>query len=135
MFLLIGLGERAGSGIAKIQQGWTSLGCVFKIEDAHQPYNHTLTSLLWGITRSTTPKTTSKTTSKTTPKTAATHQALLAYLRKHPKATQSELTAALGNITQNGVKYHLKMLKAKKLIKRAGPTNGGIWVVLDEKNE
>jgi hypothetical protein len=43
MFLLLGLGERAGSGLPKINQGWADLGCSLSLFDAHEPYIQSVT--------------------------------------------------------------------------------------------
>ena len=40
------------------------------------------------------------------------------------------------DITEDGIKYHLKVLQEKGIIKRVGPDKGGYWKVLtdDEVN-
>jgi len=47
LFLMIGLGERAGSGIAKIQQGWPTGGGSFSIDELFEPSEQTMTELLF----------------------------------------------------------------------------------------
>jgi predicted HTH transcriptional regulator len=44
MFLLIGLGERTGSGLPKIRQGWPG---EIRLADSMDPYNQTRLELLW----------------------------------------------------------------------------------------
>jgi ATP-dependent DNA helicase RecG len=41
MFLMIGLGERAGSGMAKIQQGWQHTGGKLQLVDSVEPFDQT----------------------------------------------------------------------------------------------
>ncbi len=48
MFLLLGLGERAGSGLPKIKQGWTAQGHQLSLKDTNSPYNQTVMDLNWG---------------------------------------------------------------------------------------
>ena len=41
MFLMIGLGERAGSGLPKIRQGWERAGGRLRLGDTFEPYEQT----------------------------------------------------------------------------------------------
>jgi ATP-dependent DNA helicase RecG len=41
MFLMIGLGERAGSGLTKIQRGWQESGGRLILADSFEPYDQT----------------------------------------------------------------------------------------------
>ena len=41
MFLMIGLGERAGSGLTKIQRGWRESGGRLNLADSFEPYDQT----------------------------------------------------------------------------------------------
>jgi ATP-dependent DNA helicase RecG len=47
LFLLLGLGEQAGSGLPKIKQGWSALGNSLKISDNKIPYDQTVMELNW----------------------------------------------------------------------------------------
>ncbi len=64
-----------------------------------------------------------KTTQKTT-------QKILEVLRASPSVGRSEIATLLGNITENGVKYHLNKLKTEGRIRRIGPDKGGHWEVI-----
>ena len=64
---------------------------------------------------------------KTTQKTA---QKILEVMRASPSVGRSEIAALLGNINENGVKYHLNKLKTEGRIRRSGPDKGGRWEVL-----
>ncbi|MCD8202400.1 MAG: putative DNA binding domain-containing protein [Prevotella sp.] len=50
---------------------------------------------------------------------------------ENPKINRVEIASKLGNITENGVKYNLKALKKKGLIKRVGSDFGGHWEVIN----
>jgi len=52
-------------------------------------------------------------------------------LRKNPKATRQVIADVLGDISADGVKYHLKKLQDAGRLKRVGSTKGGYWNVLD----
>jgi ATP-dependent DNA helicase RecG len=66
-----------------------------------------------------------QTTQKTTQKTA---QKIIALIAQKPEVTRQELAKAIG-ISDSGVKYHLKKMQEKKLIRRVGPARGGHWEV------
>ena len=67
---------------------------------------------------------------KTTQKTLTTTQkAILDYLKEHPTATRQEVAEAIGNITEDGIKYHFSRLQKKGYLKREGGRKLGHWVV------
>jgi hypothetical protein len=70
-----------------------------------------------------------KTAQKTTQKTAQkTTRKIMGLIRHRPEITRQELAIELG-ITDSGIKYHLKKMLAKGLIRRVGPDKGGHWEV------
>ena len=69
----------------------------------------------------------SGTTLKTTLKTT---QRILAILRAQPDASRRDVAGQLGDITQDGVKYHLDKLRKAGNIRHIGPANGGRWEVV-----
>ena len=86
------------------------------------------------ITDPTTQKTTQKTTQITDPTTQKTTQKttrerILSYLRAEPSLTRRELAERTG-ITPDGIKYHLRELKAAGVIRRVGSDRAGRWEVL-----
>ena len=60
-----------------------------------------------------------------------TQKAILDYLKDHPKATRQEVAEALGNITEDGIKYHFSRLQSMGYLKREGGRKLGYWVVSD----
>ena len=62
--------------------------------------------------------------------TQKTTQKIIGILREHPAISRRELATLLGDITENGVKYHLEKLKTSGLIRRIGPDRGGHWQVI-----
>ncbi len=81
------------------------------------------------ITAPTTPiatPTTTPTTPATTPTSA--RENILALSKAEPQLTQRELAERVG-LTRNGVKYHIKVLKAAGLIRRTGSSTSGRWEV------
>jgi ATP-dependent DNA helicase RecG len=71
-------------------------------------------------------KTAQKTDQKTTQKT---DQKIIALIRQKPEITRKELAIELG-ITDSGIKYHLKKMQDKGLLRRVGPDKGGHWEVV-----
>lgn len=67
-----------------------------------------------------------KPTQKTTQKTT---QKIIALILKKPEITRQKLAIELG-ISDSGVKYHLKKMQDKGVLRRVGPDKGGRWEVL-----
>ena len=117
MFRVIKLAETAGYGFDKIFKGW-----VTYVDDDPIYIN----SLDYVDLKLSTQKTTQKTTQK--------QQEIINFLMKHPKASRKEISESIENITEDGVKYNLKVLQERELIRRVGPDKGGHWEVVDEKD-
>ena len=54
---------------------------------------------------------------------------ILELLKQYPAMSRKKLAEVLGNITEDGVKYHLEKLKEERKIERIGGTRGK-WKVL-----
>ncbi|MEI6425041.1 MAG: winged helix-turn-helix transcriptional regulator, partial [Lentisphaerota bacterium] len=65
--------------------------------------------------------------------TQITTQIILEILRKNPHASREEIAQTLGDITADGVKYQLNKMKREKIIQRIGPSKGGYWDVIRQK--
>ena len=76
-----------------------------------------------------TANTTQKKETTTQKRLSATQKAILDYLKDHPKATRQEVAEALGNITEDGIKYHFSRLQKMGCLKREGGRKMGNWVV------
>ena len=59
-----------------------------------------------------------------------TQKRILDYFQSHPKATRIEVADALGDITEDGVKFIIGKLQQKGLLKRVGGRKYGEWQVL-----
>jgi len=76
-----------------------------------------------------------KATQKTTRKPAQkTIQKIMGLIRHKPEITRRELAMELG-MTDSGIKYHLKKMQAKGLIRRVGPDRGGHWEVVRQNGK
>ena len=76
-------------------------------------------------------KTRVKTIQKTIQKTTRKQGEILSYLKEHPMAGREEIAKKIKDITESGVKYNLKVLREKGLLKRIGPAKGGYWEVVE----
>ena len=59
-----------------------------------------------------------------------TQKEVLEYFKDNPKATRVDAANALGNITEDGVKFIIAKLQKKGLLKRVGGRKHGEWQVL-----
>ena len=59
-----------------------------------------------------------------------TQKKVLEYFKDNPKATRVDAANALGNITEDGVKFIIAKLQKKGLLKRGGGRKHGEWQVL-----
>jgi predicted HTH transcriptional regulator len=63
-------------------------------------------------------------------KMADTTRKILDIIRKNPRISRQEVALILGDITENGVKYHLVRLKKMGIIKRVGSPSCGHWEII-----
>lgn len=74
-----------------------------------------------------------KTTTKAAPETTAkTSIMLIELIRKKPNASLNELAEHL-QLTRDGVRYHLKNLKQKGILKRIGSSREGYWKINEDR--
>ena len=59
-----------------------------------------------------------------------TQKEVLEYFKDNPKATRVDAANAIGNITEDGVKFIIAKLQKKGLLKRVGGRKHGEWQVL-----
>ena len=57
---------------------------------------------------------------------------IIEFLLENPYAGRMEIASLMGILSKDGVKYNLKKLQQKGVLKRVGPNNGGYWKVLLE---
>lgn len=135
-----------GSGIQRALAAWPRIefrndheGCLFvatvrRDDDASDDSSEFVTTQnAGGTTQMTTQKTVSATQKATQihemGDTGAADR-ILAALEQYPKASRAALSEILGDITADGVKYHLERLQASGRLRRIGPDRGGHWEVV-----
>jgi predicted HTH transcriptional regulator len=130
MFLLINLGERAGSGLPKIRSGWEQQGHGLRLFDSAEPFDHTVLEMLWAPGADTVDKTSEEASEETSEEASEeTSSRVLALLRQSPTLSARQLAALLG-LSQRAVELQLAKLKSAHRLKRHGPNKGGRWEVL-----
>ncbi len=135
-FKEIGWVDELGSGVRNVFKytGLYTEGTqpVFIEDDLFKTIIPLATKTTQKTTQETTQKTTQKTTQETTQKTTRkTEGRILAILRNHPKYGRIQIAKALGDITEDGVKYHLDKLRKSGKIDRVGSAKTGYWKVND----
>lgn len=63
-----------------------------------------------------------------------TQKEILNYLKEHPHATRKDMAAAIGGITEDGIKFNIGKLQQHGLLKREGGRKIGTWVVIYNDN-
>ena len=129
--------ERIGMGIQKMKDAMVAAGLrepTF-VPDAffqaifHRSPEFAMKDSILGA-EATEKKPEAKTAQKNDQKTAQkTDQRLIARIQQKPEITRQELAIELG-ITDSGIKYHLKKMQDKGLLRRVGPDKGGHWEVV-----
>ena len=132
-FIYMRIVETWGSGIPNIFKVMQENGLPEPVmQDFHGDFRITL---YWkrGLPKTTqkaTQKTTQKATQKTTQKMSEMELKILEVIKENSGFSRNEIAGALGDITPDGVKYHLSSLQKKRLLKRVGGRKEGYWKVL-----
>ena len=144
--------ERAGTGISRIKQAIAKhkkkvlldiqydknsifYSVIFRKKGLVDTTQKNLTNTTQKQSVDTTQKNLTNTTQKrsvdTTQKNLAnTTQKILNLINKTPYISRQKLSEQIGDISPDGIKYHLEQLKKQGFIKRVGPAKGGYWKVL-----
>ncbi len=122
--------ERRGSGLKKIIKEYDQKELPVFYSD-QQFFIVTLKNINY-LKGETDQKTIQKTIQKTDQKTIQkTEELILNLIKLNPRITQNEIALQLGNISPSGVKYNLKKLRERGLVKRIGADKGGYWEITD----
>jgi predicted HTH transcriptional regulator len=127
MFLLINLGERAGSGLPKIRAGWEAEGHTLRLFDSFEPFDQTRLEMGWGeSSKAVSTETPGETSVETSVETSAQ---ILLLLKAEPGLTAQVMAQRLG-LTLRAVELQIAKLKIAQKLRRVGPNKGGHWEVL-----
>lgn len=59
-----------------------------------------------------------------------TQKDIISYLKEHPTATRQEVADAIGDITEDGIKFNIGKLQQYGFLRREGGRKKGVWVVM-----
>jgi len=128
IFFKAGYIEAWGRGIEKIISGFKNAGHPDPIfEDLGAGMQVTL----FKNQKSKIPATPISTPITTPITTLSISAKIIALLRENSEMSITMLANALGNITRDGVKYHITKLKLDGKIRRIGPAKGGYWQITE----
>lgn len=113
IFLMINLGERAGSGLPRILASWQGEGRTLELTESFEPYDQAVLKMGWVPEK----------TSEKTP------TGICRLLRINPNMTIADLSAALGKTTRT-IERTLAAMQEQGKIQRIGGDKGGSWKVL-----
>lgn len=65
----------------------------------------------------------------------ATQKRILEYLVNYPKATRQDVAAALGDITEDGVKFNIGLLRQYGILQCEGGRKEWKWVIVNREKE
>ena len=119
-FIYMRIVETWGSGIPNIYKAMQESGLPEPVmQDFHGDFRITL---YWK-------RELPKTTQKTAQKISEMELKILEVIKENSGFSRNEIAEAIGNITPDGIKYHLSSLQKKRLLKRVGGRKEGYWEV------
>ena len=119
-----------GAGFTKMINGWKAkYGPVPVVEGDFDYYKITFPTEK--ISGSTTTNTTTKNIAGTTTKIVgeAKEKEVLEIIRNNPMLSVAQIAPILG-LSRDGVRYHIRNLKKRGILRRKGHGRGGSWEVL-----
>lgn len=120
IFRYVNFAENIGSGFHKMINGWQTKYKVRPVIDGDFDY--------YKITFPTTTNTITKTNTKLALSNETKEQEIMGIITNNPSMS-AEQVAGLVKLSVPGVRYHLRTLKEKGMIKRKGHGRGGSWEI------
>lgn len=74
--------------------------------------------------------TTQETTQETTKEKNSIQEQIVLLMKDNPSINAEQIANEIKEITADGVRYHIRILKTHGVIKREGSTKSGKWIVL-----
>jgi predicted HTH transcriptional regulator len=121
MFLMIGLGERAGSGLTKIQRGWRESGKRLNLADSFEPYDQTRLDMAYSREGPDSARRFGKMSGKTSGKMSGkTSGKVLHLLEEAPELSIPEIAMRLGK-SERTIERATRELRSIGKLTRIGP--------------
>ena len=130
MFLLINLGERAGSGLPKIRSGWEQAGHALRLFESFEPFDQTVLEMRWHAAPAVSAPEAEQGSPISSPiSSPATEERILQLLAENPRYSTQQVGDALG-ISKRAVLKQIEKLKQQGRVSRTGSAKGGHWEVV-----
>jgi predicted HTH transcriptional regulator len=133
LFLQLGLGERAGSGLPKIRHAWEPHGYCVTLTESFEPYDQSvlvITAVPEPIPPAQPDEGSVKSSVDVSGKMSGKMSGkILELLAAEPSTTIPELASALG-VTTRTIERNLGVLQDSGRLRRVGPAKGGHWEVV-----
>lgn len=130
MFNLIGIGERAGSGVPNIYDIWNNEG--WDNPTVEEEYGPDRTRLTLPLLSKTLGAKNTQATPKLHPSCDDLDEKILLLLKNQPTLSQSAIAETL-NANVNNIKSHVAKLKKLELLEREGTSQKGRWILKNGK--
>lgn len=130
MFLLINLGERAGSGVPKIRAGWAAARHELKLSDSFEPFEQTRLEMLWGQTLPESDGVNDGVNDGVSDGRKTVETTVLALLRAEPNLTIPLLAEKTGK-SHSTIERLLRKLREQGVIQRIGSDKTGQWKIIE----
>jgi divergent AAA domain protein len=129
MFFSLNLIESYGSGIRRAKDALLENGSPeLKFYPDNEEDNYT--NAVMGVNKEFLKEFNDSTTKETTKEISSIQEQIVLLMKSNSSITAEQIANEIKEISADGVRYHIRNLKAHGVIKREGSTKSGKWVVL-----
>ena len=135
MFFSLNLIESYGSGIRRAKDALLENGSPelkFYPDNEEDNYTNAVMEINKEFLNKFNYSTTEETTKETTKEKKGIQESILYLMKNDPSITAEQIANEIKEITADGVRYHIRNLKAHSVIKREGSTKSGRWIVMKD---
>ena len=133
MFFSLNLIESYGSGIRRAKDALLendSPELKFYPENEEDNYTNAVMGINVEFLKEFNGSTTKETSKETTKEKGSIQAQIVKLMESNPNITAEQIAEEIQDITADGVRYHIRNLKAHGIIEREGSTKAGKWVVI-----
>ena len=133
MFFSLNLIESYGSGIRRAKDALIENGSPelkFYPDNDVDNYTNAVMEINTEFLKSFNGSSTKETTKETTKEKSNIQEQIVLFMKNNPSITAEQIANEIKEITADGVRYHIRNLKAHGIITREGSTKSGKWVVM-----
>ena len=133
MFFSLNLIESYGSGIRRAKDALIENGSQelkFYPDNDVDNYTNAVMEINTEFLKSFNGSSTKETTKETTKEKNNIQEQIVLLMKNNPSITAEQIANEIKEITADGVRYHIRNLKAHRIITREGSTKSGKWIVM-----